>query len=160
MWGKNMEMTAANINTTMSAQEKFTVDNVVNGYNKKLDYELREGRIASHELGKDDFLKLLMAQMTNQDPTSPMENTEFIAQMAQFSSLEQMTNMSQNFDKMAAMMNSSEAQSMLGHTVQIDLGAEQTTTGVVEAATRGNTPQIQVNGMFYDMNKIKAVYGF
>ena len=160
MWGKKMEMTATNINTTMSAQEKFKVDNVVNGYNKKLDFELREGRIASRELGKDDFLKLLMAQMTNQDPTSPMENTEFIAQMAQFTSLEQMTNMSNNFEKMAAMINSSEAQSMLGRTVQIDLGAEQSTTGVVEAATRGNTPQIQVNGMFYDMNKIKAVYGF
>ena len=155
-----MEMTATNINTTMSAQDKFTVDNVVNGYNKKLDAELRQGRIASKELGKDDFLKLLMAQMTNQDPTSPMENTEFIAQMAQFSSLEQMTNMSQNFDRMASMINSSEAQSLLGRTVQIDLGADQATTGVVEAATRGNTPQVQVNGMFYDMNKIKAVYGF
>lgn len=160
MWGKNMEMSATNINTTMSAQEKFKVDNVVNGYNKKLDFELREGRIASRELGKDDFLKLLMAQMTNQDPTSPMENTEFIAQMAQFTSLEQMTNMSNNFEKMAALINSSEAQSMLGRTVQIDLGAEQSTTGVVEAATRGNTPQVQVNGMFYDMNKIKAVYGY
>jgi len=155
-----MEMTAANINTTMSAQEKFTVDNVVNGYNKKLDAELRSGRVASRELGKDDFLKLLMAQMTNQDPTSPMENTEFIAQMAQFTSLEQMTNMSQNFEKMASMINSSEAQSMIGRSVQIDLGAEQTTTGVVEAATRGASPQVQVNGMFYDMNKIKAVYGF
>ena len=153
-------MTAANINTTMSAQDKFTVDNVVNGFNKKLDAELRQGRVASKELGKDDFLKLLMAQMTNQDPTSPMENTEFIAQMAQFTSLEQMTNMSQNFEKMASMLNSSEAQSMLGRTVQIDLGAEQSTTGVVEAATRGNSPQVQVNGMFYDMNKIKAVYGF
>ena len=155
-----MEMTATNINTTMSAQDKFKVDNVVNGYNKKLDAELRQGRIASKELGKDDFLKLLMAQMTNQDPTSPMENTEFIAQMAQFSSLEQMTNMSQNFDRMASMINSSEAQSLLGRTVQIDLGADQATTGVVEAATRGNTPQVQVNGMFYDMNKIKTVYGF
>ena len=155
-----MEMTATNINTTMSAQDKFKVDNVVNGYNKKLDAELRQGRIASKELGKDDFLKLLMAQMTNQDPTSPMENTEFIAQMAQFSSLEQMTNMSQNFDRMASMINSSEAQSMLGRTVQIDLGAEQSTTGVVEAATQGASPQVQVNGMFYDMNKIKAVYGF
>ena len=154
-----MEMTATNINTTMSAQDKFKVDNVVNGYNKKLDAELRQGRIASKELGKDDFLKLLMAQMTNQDPTSPMENTEFIAQMAQFSSLEQMTNMSQNFEKMTAMFNSSEAQGMLGRTVQIDLGAEQSTTGVVEAATRGVSPQVQVNGMFYDMNKIKAVYG-
>ena len=154
-----MEMTATNINTTMSASEKFKVDNVVNGYNKKLDAELRQGRVASSELGKDDFLKLLMAQMTNQDPTSPMENTEFIAQMAQFSSLEQMTNMSQNFEKMTAMFNSSEAQGMLGRTVQIDLGAEQSTTGVVEAATRGVSPQVQVNGMFYDMNKIKAVYG-
>ncbi len=160
MWGKKMEMTANSINTTMTAQDKFKVDNVVNGYNKKLDMEIRQGRIASKELGKDDFLKLLMAQLTNQDPTSPMENTEFIAQMAQFSSLEQMTNMSQNFDKMAAMLNSNEAQSMLGRTVQIDLGADQSTTGVVEAATRGNNPQIQVNGMFYDMNKIKAVYGF
>ena len=155
-----MEMTATNINTTMSAQDKFKVDNVVNGFNKKLDAELRQGRVASKELGKDDFLKLLMAQMTNQDPTSPMENTEFIAQMAQFSSLEQMTNMSQNFERMTAMFNSSEAQSLLGRTVQIDLGADQATTGVVEAATRGNTPQVQVNGMFYDMNKIKAVYGF
>ncbi|MBQ7538543.1 MAG: flagellar hook assembly protein FlgD [Treponema sp.] len=155
-----MEMTANSINTTMTAQDKFKVDNVVNRYNKKLDMEIRQGRIASKELGKDDFLKLLMAQLTNQDPTSPMENTEFIAQMAQFSSLEQMTNMSQNFDKMAAMLNSNEAQSMLGRTVQIDLGADQSTTGVVEAATRGNNPQIQVNGMFYDMNKIKAVYGF
>ncbi|MBR1721295.1 MAG: flagellar hook assembly protein FlgD [Treponema sp.] len=155
-----MEMTANNINTTMSAADKFKVDNVVNGYNKKLDFELRQGRVASRELGKDDFLKLLMAQMTNQDPTSPMENTEFIAQMAQFTSLEQMTNMSQNFEKMAAMIHSSEAQSMLGKTVQIDLGAEQSATGVVEAATRGNTPQVQVNGMLYDMNKIKAVYGF
>lgn len=155
-----MEMTASNINTTMSSQEKFNVDNIVNGYNKKLDYELREGRIAKQELGKDDFLKLLMAQMTNQDPTNPMENTEFIAQMAQFTSLEQMTNMSQNFEKMAALINSSEAQSMLGRTVQIDLGAEQSATGVVEAATRGASPQVQVNGVFYDMNKIKAVYGY
>lgn len=160
MWGKRMEMTANSINTTMSAQDKFKVDNVVNGFNKKLDAELRQGRVASNELGKDDFLKLLMAQMTNQDPTSPMENTEFIAQMAQFSSLEQMTNMSQNFEKMTTMFNSSEAQSMLGRTVQIDLGAEQTTTGIVDAATRGSFPQVQVNGMFYDMNKIKAVYGF
>ena len=45
-------------------------------------------------------------------------------------------------------------------TYKLSLDAEQTTTGVVEAATRGNTPQVQVNGMFYDMNKIKAVYGF
>ena len=127
----------------------------VDTFNKTLAVN---GRTASQELGKDDFLKLLLTQLSNQDPTSPMENTEFIAQMAQFSSLEQMTNMSTEFAKLANMLNSNEAVSLLGKNVTISTG-DTSVNGVVEAVTRGEDPQVEVNGMLYSMDQIKSVYG-
>ena len=51
------------------------------------------GTGSGQSLGQNQFLQLLMTQLQNQDPMSPMDNTQFIAQMAQFSSLEQMTNL-------------------------------------------------------------------
>ena len=77
--------------------------------------------------------------------------------MAQFSSLEQMTNMSSSFTKMAAFLNSSEAAATLGKTVELEIG-DAAVQGIVEGATRGENPQILVNGMYYSMDKIKAIY--
>lgn len=146
--------TQNSVNTQMSASEKFSVDNAVSNYNKTL---VVEGRKTSQELGKDDFLKLLITQLSNQDPTSPMEDTQFIAQMAQFSSLEQMKNMSASFERMASFINSSEAASTLGKTVELNVG-DTVARGVVEGATRGSNPQVLVNGMYYDMEQIRAIY--
>ena len=146
-------MESNKLNTTMTSSEKFAVDNAVNNFNKA---NTVNGRTASQQLGKDDFLKLLITQLSNQDPTNPMEDTQFIAQMAQFSSLEQMTNMNESFNKMAAMINSSQAAATIGRTVDIDVG-DTTARGVVEATTMGSQPQVMVNGMYYDLDKIKAV---
>ena len=55
-------------------------------------------RVPSSELGKDEFMKILMTQLQHQDPLSPMDDREFISQMATFSSLEQMMNMTNSID--------------------------------------------------------------
>ncbi len=139
---------------TLSPAEKMQTNLEVDRFNKTLTVN---GRKASQELGKDDFLKLLMAQMTHQDPTEPMDNSQFIAQMAQFSSLEQMYNVSSGFNKMASIMQSNEAASTLGKVVDLDVEGEKV-SGVVEGFTRGENPQIQVNGNFYNMDYVRAVY--
>lgn len=78
---------------------------------------------AKNELGKDDFMKLMSAQLKHQDPISPMKNQEMAAQLAQFSALEQMMNVNQNLEKMAAGQKPSEhmiAASLIGKRVTTD----------------------------------------
>ncbi len=52
--------------------------------------------------GKDEFLQLLVTQLQNQDPLNPMDNTEFLSQMAQFSSLEQLIHINTTLEEMSA----------------------------------------------------------
>ncbi|MBR3543437.1 MAG: flagellar hook assembly protein FlgD [Treponema sp.] len=139
---------------TLSPAEKVQTNLEVDRFNKTLTVN---GRKASQELGKDDFLKLLMAQLTHQDPMEPMDNSQFIAQMVQFSSLEQMYNVSNGFNKMASIMQSNEAAGTLGKMVELDVEGERI-TGIAEGFTRGENPQIQVNGNFYKMDYVRAVY--
>jgi len=77
-------------------------------------------RVVNNELGRDAFLQLLVLQMQNQDPLEPVDNTEMIAQLAQFSALEQMTELNDGFTQMSAdfgQLSFITAGSLVGHTV-------------------------------------------
>jgi len=121
-----------------------------------LNKALGGGKPFKPDLDKDDFLKILITQLQNQDPTNPMQDKEFVAQMAQFSSLEQMTNMATNFGKLSSVLNSSEAQSLLGRTVEITDG-DKAVYGKVSQVVRGEFPLVMVNGSFYDLEQVSKV---
>ena len=102
-------------------------------------------------LGQQDFLKLLATQMSTQDPLKPMEDTAFIAQMAQFSSLEQSKSMQQDIESL-------QAGSLLGQQVILQVDKDKTAQGVVEAVTiDAGTPKLIVGGKAYGMEQLLSV---
>jgi flagellar basal-body rod modification protein FlgD len=141
------------LQSVLSAQDTAEVQRLVTEHNSKLN----QGRNPQQNLGKDDFLKLLVTQLSYQDPTAPMEDKEFIAQMAQFSTLEQMTSMAGDFSRLTELLSGSEAGSALGKSVELTQG-EQVIQGSVKAITRGANPQIMVNGTYYDWNNVTKVF--
>lgn len=81
---------------------------------------------SSKELGQDEFLKLMMAQLKHQDPMQPLENGEFIAQMAQFSSVAGIEGMQESLDKLSLAYGSSQtlqASQLVGSDVMIESSA-------------------------------------
>lgn len=103
-------------------------------------YEQETTRAAVQDvLGKDDFLKLLVTQLTYQNPLDPVGDQEFIAQLAQFSALEQMQNVSKGIERLTEMQawigGLSQAASLIGREVVVtDLETGEPVKGVVSAA--------------------------
>jgi len=137
----------------LNSQEKLQLDQFVRDFNLSIN----PSRQPQQSLGKDDFLKILITQLTYQDPTAPMQDKEFIAQMAQFSTLEQMTGMAKDFAKLTAMISGSEATSSLGRNVEVIHG-DRTIQGTVQAVTRDEIPQVLVNGTFYNWDSVIRVF--
>jgi flagellar basal-body rod modification protein FlgD len=143
-----------NKKSALTAQEKAEIDLMVRDYNRTLS----SGKEPQKNLGKDDFLKLLITQLSYQDPTAPMEDKEFIAQMAQFSTLDQMTSMANDFSKLTALLGGTEAAGSLGKSVEIAAEGDTLVRGTVKAVARGDAPRVQVNGTYYPWSQVTQVF--
>ena len=99
-------------------------------------------------LGKDDFLRLLMTQIQYQDPMQPMDDTQFIAQLAQFSSLEQMQQMNSALATTGQASAATQALALIGKQITAQApGSSNTITGQVDAVSfSGSTPVLVVGG--------------
>jgi flagellar basal-body rod modification protein FlgD len=117
---------------------------------------------SSKQLGKQDFLKLLLAQMQNQDPMKPMDDTAMIAQMAQFSSLEATQALNATMQHSNNMQTIAQAGGLIGKYITANQPDGTITTGAVTGVnfitTDGVvTPTVLVNGKDVDYSTIVKV---
>jgi flagellar basal-body rod modification protein FlgD len=143
------------IGTLLSQTDMLKLQGLVESVNKGL----ADGKGLKSTLDKNDFLKVLMTQLTHQDPTQPMDDKEFIGQMASFSTLEQITNMNEDITRIFSMIRRSEALGLLGKTVEIATGAEGAApvTGVVTEVSGTDVPQLYVDGKYYDFANVVSI---
>jgi flagellar basal-body rod modification protein FlgD len=115
-------------------------------------------RIPQKTLGQQDFLKLLATQFQVQDPLKPMEDTAFIAQMAQFSALDQSSALARDMTLMRAEQTRVAANSYLGHRVTVEDVSGETRSGEVSAVdASGSEPKIVVDGKAYSLSAVLRV---
>lgn len=109
----------------------------------------------------EGFLKLLAAQISAQNPLEPMKDTEFVAQMAQFSQLEQTTNLAKNIEALTLSGQLAQGASLIGRTVTYQpADGSAPVTGVVGSLTvgaGGRSMSLIVNGVAVDARLVTAV---
>ncbi len=109
-------------------------------------------------LNSNDFMKLLSVQFQHQDPMKPMEDTAFIAQMAQFSSLEQSNSLVQQMTQLNTQQSITAANSYLGRQVTLDDGKGGIVTGQVGGVElAGGTPRLIVGDYTYPLSAVLLV---
>lgn len=110
----------------------------------------------NHNLGQADFFRILSAQLANQDPLNPMEDKEFIAQMASFSSLEEMKSMSNNMRLLSETVKLSQfssAVSLIGKEATLAT-PNGTVTGTVSAVSGSSSPMLKINNDLYNISDL------
>ncbi len=115
-------------------------------------------RVPMKTLGQDEFLGLLVTQMRNQDPLKPVSDTEFIAQMAQFSNLEQTKVMSSDIAQLRQSSTFTQAAALMGKQVHLLSGENTFTKGIVtDLAVRDGEVRLIVNGKTYELGQVVSV---
>jgi len=113
------------------------------------DYQESQ-RNTKNQLGQDEFLKILTAQLANQDPLEPSSNGEFIAQMAQFSALEAMSEMSAGF-------MASQAYNMIGKYVYVQDGSDLVYGKVSGVVSEDGVNYLMIGDQYFDAKNVTGV---
>ena len=141
----------------MAVDASITNGTITSTAYKTAEQQKAEANTVNNDLDKQAFLKLLVAQMKYQDPMQPTDNTEYVSQLAQFSSLEAMNNVSQSVDLQRAtgligkVVTASKTDSVTGVATE--------KTGTVDFVTQsGSKTQVTIDGDQYELDEISKIW--
>lgn len=138
----------------MAIQVPVKNGEIVNGYDPTKEAEEKKQERSGGALGKEAFLQLLVAQMKYQDPLEPTSNTEYISQLATFSSLEEMQNM-------RASLEATQATNLVGKVVIMGIetnGETNFISGRVDQVRReGSKTYLSIEGSWYNIDDLDTV---
>jgi len=100
--------------------------------------------LGANGIGLQDFMKILLTQLTYQDPLKPMDNQQFMAQIAQFTTLEQTQQLNDKIGALLSTQASLQSVGLIGRTVDITTEAGNVTGSVVSLSLSGSTPLISI----------------
>ena len=143
--------------------------------NETTQVQSQQSRTTGMQNDSNTFLTLMLKQLENQDPTEPMDNTQWLSQLAQYSSLEQMTKMNSGLENCAKYINAmyddmtlnseiNQTLAMIGKNVTLQIPNESdpkhptTVTGdVTEASFEDGSGKIKVNGNYYSIENVVSI---
>jgi flagellar basal-body rod modification protein FlgD len=130
----------------------------VNALGADTSHDSTSSRIPVRTLNQDDFLKLVIAQLTTQDPLHPQTDTDFVAQMAQFTTLEQSKAMTSDIAQLRSEQQIVQANSLIGRAVTLQDGQGALVQGTVSGVLmEAGTPQIVVNGYPFELSALLMI---
>jgi len=132
-------------------------NDIVNLQNATQATKAQEPKEASSSVSSNDFLFLLTQQLQYQDPMNPMDNSEMLAQEAQFATLEQMEALTSSFSQFS---NIFQANALIGQNVEVETSSGETASGNVEYVdfTDTNGASVSISGKLYPLTSVTKVY--
>ena len=117
------------------------------------------GSSASASLSREDFMKILLAEMIHQDPMNPVDNQEFLSQLAQLQTLEATNQLTEGIEKLVAMQQLSSAGALIGKTVSGQGAGGVEVSGQVERIImRGGDISLSVNGTELALSNVQEMW--
>src|ERR1041385_3412216 len=139
----------------------MAVPSIFNNTQISADLPDATDRVHKTTLNQDDFLKLLVTKMSSQDPMNPQGDTEFISQMAQFSSLEQAKSMTADMATLKAQQEVLTANGLIGRAVSVTDGSKQVAQGMVTSVSMNDgSPEVVINGQNYSLDSVSLISPF